>query len=98
MNELKSPFKHLDKKEFAELFPVTVNSELAKKYGVTESNIRLWATRLNLKKKNRAFTSAEENYILNNYQEKKISEISAALGRSKWSVINKYRKLTGLRD
>jgi hypothetical protein len=83
-----------DEKEFKKLFPVTENAALAEKYKVAESTIRLWGARLKLNKKMWLWSRNDENYILKHYgKDRTINEIAETLGRSRWSVINKYREI-----
>lgn len=90
-------FKSLDKNEFKKLFPVTENSALSKKYDVTESTIRMWGSKLKLRKKSWGWTKKEEEYLLKSYPNLMATELAKTLKRSKWSIINKYRELMGLR-
>lgn len=83
---------------FKKEFPVTENSILAKKYMVAESTIRVWASKLKLKKQSCSWSRRHERYILNNYEKKSVKEICEKLARSKFAVINKYRELAGLRN
>jgi hypothetical protein len=91
--------KNVDQKEFKRLFPITDNSVLAEKYKVKESTIRNWGAKLKLLKKNWLWSRHDENFVLKNYGTGRytIAEIAKKIGRSKWSVINKYREATGLR-
>lgn len=91
-------FKSLDKNEFKKLFPVTPNVDLSKKYDVTESTIRMWAAKLKLRKKSWGWTKEEEQYLLKSYPNLMAIELAKTLKRSRWSVINKYRELKGLRE
>lgn len=92
-------FKEIDLSEFKKLFPITSNSELAKKYSVNESAIRMWGSKLKLLKKNWQWSRHDENFVLKNYGTDRytIDEIAKKIGRSKWSIINKYREAKGLR-
>lgn len=92
-------FKTIDQKEFKQLFPITDNEALAKMYAVKESTIRLWGAKLKLNKKIWLWSRHDENFILKNYGTGRytIEEMAKKIGRSKWSVINKYREIAGLR-
>jgi len=92
-------FKSIDQKEFKHLFPVTDNGELAEKYKVKESTIRLWGSKLKLNKKIWLWSRHDENFVLKNYGTGRytIEEIAKKIGRSKWSIINKYREASGKR-
>lgn len=92
-------FNSIDKKEFTKLFMVTTNDVLAKKYKVKESTIRLWGAKLKLNKKNWLWSRHDENFVLKNYGTGRytIDEIAKKIGRSRWSVINKYREVAGKR-
>lgn len=92
-------FKSIDQKEFKKLFPVTENSALAEKYGVKESTVRMWGSRLKLLKKSWQWSRHDENFILQNYGTGRytVDEMAEKIGRSKWSIINKYREAKGLR-
>lgn len=87
----------IDKAKFKELFPITRNKELAEMFGVTESTIRMWGSKLGLKKENWKWTKKQEQYILENWEKRTSENIAKELKRTEWSVINKYRELTGLR-
>lgn len=91
-------FKSLDKNEFKKLFPVTDNATLSKQYKVTESTVRMWGAKLKLRKKSWGWTKEEEQYLLKSYPNLMATELAKTLKRSRWSVINKYRELTGLRE
>jgi hypothetical protein len=93
-------YKNLDLNEFRKNFLVTPNDVLAKKYGVAESTIRTWGSKLQLNKKRWLWSRHDENFVLKNYGIGRytIQEIADKIGRSKWSVINKYREQKGLRD
>jgi hypothetical protein len=92
-------FKKLDREEFKKLFPISLNSDLALRYKVTESTIRVWGARLQLNKKIWLWSRHDENFILKNYGTGRytIEEMAKKIGRTKWSVINKYREAAGLR-
>lgn len=84
-----------DEKEFKKIFPVMLNSGLAKRYGVTESAIRRWGASLGLNKAGVAWSPYEENYILTHYKKGRytVVDIAEHLKRTRWAVINKYREL-----
>lgn len=85
-------------KEFKKLFPSTINSVLAIKYGVKESTIRVWAAKLELKKDLCEWSKSHENYVLKYYGKgKTLEEIIKYTGRTRWGIINKYRELNNLR-
>lgn len=92
-------FSELDRSEFKKIFPISENKELALKYNVAESTIRMWAAKLKVKKKGCGWTRQDENYILTYYGGKKYSilQIAEKLGRTRWAIINKYRELSGFR-
>jgi len=84
--------------DFKSAYPSTKNSELAKKYLVKESTIRLWAAQHGIRKeKGWYWEPKEERYVITYYGKAKIDSIASKLGRSKWAVINKYREIVGLR-
>lgn len=86
-----------DEKEFRKIFPTTENSQLASKYNVAESTIRLWGARMGLNKKTWLWSRMDENYLLKHYgKDRTIDQISEKLKRSRWSIINKYREAMGL--
>lgn len=59
----------------------------------------MWGSKLKLLKKSWQWSRHDENFILKNYGTKRytIDEMAAKIGRSKWSIINKYREAKGLR-
>lgn len=85
--------------EFRKLYPVADNSELALKYEVAESTIRVRASRYGLKKANCEWNKKDEVFILKHYGKGKLTakEIGKEIGRTRFAVINKYRELTGKR-
>lgn len=83
--------------EFSKEFPVTENRILAKKYKVAESTIRVWGSKMKLKKESWVWVRSHENYVLKYYNKKKSADIAKKLNRTRWAVINKYRELSGLR-
>lgn len=89
----------LDLEIFKKDFPISKNCDLAEKYKVTESTIRIWAGRLGLSKKNWSWQPWEEDFVLEFYKSDKYTtkDIAQKLERSVFSVINKYRELKGLR-
>lgn len=83
------------KKELARLYPKLSNAELAILFGIDVRAIRNAAARFGLKKT--FWTAEREKYILTNWDKKTAREIAADLKLTRWSVINKYRELAGLR-
>ena len=72
---------------------------MAQKHKVAESTIRTWGAIFQLKKKNWSWQQWECDYVLEHYESKDmtIEEIGNKLERTKFSIINKYRELKGLR-
>ena len=92
-------FKNLDKEHFSKIFPTHRNDELGIIYNVSENTIRMWGSKLKLNKAIWIWHRNDENFVLKYYGKKKysIAEIAEKLGRSRWSVINKFRELSGKR-
>lgn len=82
--------------EFTRLFPTTSNNILAKKYGVKESTIRMWASKIRILKANNFYWSELDIRFLQFFWKKTTNKLIAdKLGRTRWAVINKKRHLSG---
>lgn len=80
------------------LYPKKNNEDIAQALGTSVRSVRSKAQYLKLKKANRFWTATEEKYLLKNYELMTVIELDAHLHRGKWSIINKYRELTGKRN
>ena len=79
---------------FKRLFPVTKNKVLARMFGRTESGIRSWASKLGLKKKGWGYTPKEDAYLIVHYYVSGEDHCAAHLGRSIYSIRQRFYKLT----
>jgi hypothetical protein len=88
----------LDIPVFKLLFPKTSNEVLAKNYGVKQSTIRMWASKLDIRKQNGFYwTPVEERYLINYKPILTHKKIAEKLGRTKWGVIDKYRRMMSIK-
>lgn len=79
------------------VFPKTDNEVIAAQLNKTESAVRNRAVILKLKKSKHYWKIGQEKYVMENYGNAPMDDMVKHLKRTKWSVINKYRELTGLR-
>lgn len=88
--------KKVNQEKFEKEFPVTDNKELAKRYECSESVIRILAAAFHVKKGQQSeWSLKDEAYVIKNYGEMPIENIVKKLGRTRWSIINKNRELSG---
>lgn len=80
-----------------EHFPTTDNEVIAEALSKSVSAIRNEAWALKLRKARHYWKPTQEAFLLEHYGQLSIEEISQKLDKSKWSIINKHRELTGLR-
>jgi hypothetical protein len=85
------------------LYPGKNNKDVAAEMGITISALRNAAVKFKVKKSNRYWDKAKENFVVDNWQILSVSEIADQLEKkfniykTKWAIINKYRELKGLR-
>lgn len=85
------------------LYPNKHNDDVAKEMNVTVSALRNAVVRFKVKKSNRYWDIPEEKFVTDNWPILSVSEIADQLKKkfgvekTKWSIINKYRELIGLR-
>lgn len=93
-------FKNLDKEAFKTEYANTENKVLATKYEVTESTIRVWATRLKVTKEGGRWEPAQELLLLKYFNDPAHpnSDLVKLFNKTEFAIINKYRELTGKRD
>lgn len=86
--------------EIAMYYPYWPLAEVAAVTGYTVGGIKTFAARNGIKKIKGRFEPWESEYILANYNSTHTTtgDIANYLGRTYWSVINKYRELAGLRN
>lgn len=81
------------------LYPINDNDTVADKLNTTVAAVRYAAMRYKVKKSNRYWDKPETDYLLKNWPVMSAEEISAGLKekfkieKTRWAVINKYRKL-----
>jgi len=88
----------VDEDMVAKLYPHTPTEEVAKLTGADYYQVRNIAIKKQVKKANWEWTDEEKRLLLKHYKEDGLSITMKKLpARSKWSIINKYRELVGLR-
>lgn len=80
------------------LYPIANNAVIAAMIDKTTSAVRSKAAKLGLKKAAREWPEKDKKYLIKNVDKKSYEQIALHLGRTRWSVINKYRELMGLRS
>lgn len=79
------------------LYPINGNATVAAELGTTERSIRSAAIKFNVKKSNRNWPKKDIATLLKDWPTSTAEKIASKLGRTRWAVINKYRKISGLR-
>lgn len=74
------------------LYPHYDNDIVAKQLGITISALRNAAVRFNIKKN--GWTDKDIAFLKANIKNLTYDQIAAALEKTRWAVINKYRELT----
>ena len=89
--------------QLKKLYPSLSNEIVADKMGLTISAIRNAAIKYKIKKADRFWDKPWEEMLVKNWEELSVEELGELLARkfkvkkTKWSIINKYRELTGKR-
>lgn len=89
--------------QLKKLYPTGDNKEVAAKLGITVSALRNASIRFKVKKSTRYWDKPWEDLVIKQWPAMSPEEIAAELlkkfkvVKTKWSVINKYRELAGLR-
>lgn len=86
--------KKLLKIHFPVIYPIYRTPVLAAIFGMSADALRQKAARQNVQKAEN-WTSEEDEYLIRNYDTMSNRELQSHLGRTKWAIITRYRKLIG---
>lgn len=92
--------KNISEKKLAEVlknYGGKPTKQLAKETGIKFNTIRSISARKGLKKENRLWTAKQEKELLKRYDEYGWQHFADKFDKTKWSVINKFRELSGKR-
>lgn len=93
------PAEWNDKKlaQLKKIYPTRSNEEVAEIIGRSVSSIKNAAIKHGVRKSGRYWSDEDKAWLLANWAGMSAIKLAAHLKKTKWSVINKHRELTGLR-